>query len=319
MIIFLYGPDSYRLNLEADSIVDKYRKKHPSGFNLFSFDLDKDSPRKVEDAIKTMSFFDEVKLVILKNTFNHSPDLITEIIGEHDLVNDKRIVVLIKESAGEKDLKSKNSQLLALLTKSKNLVRNFEVLNGKKLEDWVRKEFSLRSCAITSVLARKLIESIGKDMTRLVPEINKLSNFKVRGDIGSSDIDMLVHQDIEPNIFHLLDAIAAKDRAKALELLYREIKSGRDPHYLLTMVAYQLRSMLSIKDLMSRGLSNQDISKKSGLHPFVVKKNLSLLSKSSIEDIKNRFNYLAQGDLLFKQGRVDIEEYLYGFVLTPSF
>ena len=62
MIIFLYGPDGYRLKQNSYIVLDNYRKKHPEGV-FFKFDLsDIGEMEKVEDTIKNDSLFGEIKL-----------------------------------------------------------------------------------------------------------------------------------------------------------------------------------------------------------------------------------------------------------------
>lgn len=316
MIIFLYGPDGYRLNKEADSIIQKYRQKHSSGVNFFNFDLSDDSIRDIEDTIKTVSFFDEVKLLALKSAFfvKDSNDLI-ELIKSYDITNDKSAVFLIKENSAEKGIIAKNKKLFELLSGEKSLVCNFESLIGKKLEDWVRKEFYDRDCIISSVVAKRLIDMAGKDTVRLIYEIDKISNYKLRGEIRSEDIDKLINSNLELNIFHLLDAIAVRNKPKSLELLYSELKTGRDPYYILTMIAYQLRNLMIIKDLADRRLPAHEISKKSGIHPFVVKKSLDFLNRLSPENLKIKFNQLCLFELNSKSGNMDLIDSLYCFIL----
>ena len=71
MIIFLYGPDGYRLKESVGAVVDSYQKKHKSGMNLYRFDFDYDKNfDELAGAVKSLSFFNEVKLVVVKNIFS---------------------------------------------------------------------------------------------------------------------------------------------------------------------------------------------------------------------------------------------------------
>jgi DNA polymerase III delta subunit len=68
MVIFLYGPDTYRLKKYKDYVLEEYHRKHSSGVNLFSFDFsDLNTGSSLEDSIRSSSFFNEHKLVICKN------------------------------------------------------------------------------------------------------------------------------------------------------------------------------------------------------------------------------------------------------------
>ncbi len=316
MIIFLYGPDSFRIRQEVNSVKDKYKKKYPNGIDFYNFDLAAAGTDTLDDAIKTASFFREVKLIALKNSFEKdNPGRIMKLIKDYGLKDDKLTVLLFGEPSAEKDLKAKDGKLFSVLTDKQNLVRNFEKLDGSKLEAWVKKEFSLRNCLISSVLARKLIQLAGSDTDRLIAEINKLSNYRLKGEIAGIDIDKLVSKKAELSIFDLIDAIAAKNKARALELLYQELQTGRDPYYILTMITYQLRNALVVKDLSQRGLSGQEIAKKAKLHPFVVRKMVGS-NKYAQDEIRRYFNSLAQADISIKQGKTDIEDCLYGLILS---
>src|SRR3989344_6513851 len=72
MIIFLYGSDGYRLKENVDIIVGSYQKKHKSGVNLYRFSIE-DGKRydELDSAPKSVSFFDEAKLIIVKNVFDN--------------------------------------------------------------------------------------------------------------------------------------------------------------------------------------------------------------------------------------------------------
>ena len=318
MIIFLYGEDEYRLKQETSSVIQKYKNKYPNGLNLFGFDLASDDVKNLEDAIKTSSFFNDVKLIVVKNSFleKENTENIHQLVKNYDIKNDKLTVVLFSELLPEKDLKAKDGKLFTLLSDKNNLVRNFEKLDGIKLENWLKKEFSLRNCSISTLSAKKLIQAVNKDISRLSAEIDKLSNYRLKGEITPSDIDSLVNRDVELSIFHLIDAIAAKDKVRALGLLYQELQTGRDLYYILTMITYQMRNMLIIKDLASRNLSAQEIANKSKLHPFVIKKSLGFLRNLSIDESRDYFNLSCQADRLIKDGRMDIQDFLYNFILT---
>ena len=74
MIIFIYGPDTYRLNRKLDEIVGQYQKIHKSGLNLRYFDLSEEdiSFSNFIDEFGQTSMFKEKRLIILKNVFSHS-------------------------------------------------------------------------------------------------------------------------------------------------------------------------------------------------------------------------------------------------------
>ncbi len=316
MVIFLYGPDGYRLKQNSHIVLDNYKKKHPDGF-FFKFDLAvADEMAKVEDAIKNASLFGEVRLIILKNAFfkKADSDRIGELIKAQNLLKEKGTVLLFVENQDGKEL-AKNKTFFNLLAVKDNLVMNIEYLGGEKLMKWIKSEFALRKCFIEPDAIKELATTIGNESWALVNEIDKLCNFKIGGVIKREDVALLVLKKINLNIFDFVDAIAGKNKSRAYEILFKEIQSGRDPYYLLTMIVYGFRNLLAVRDLSDRGMSLDTIVKKAQLHPFVAKKAYRSAGRFSLEELKNIFGHLLDLDTRSKEGTANLTDSLFAFVL----
>ena len=317
MVIFLYGPDGYRLKQNSDIILDNYRKKHPSGV-FFKFDLsDESETAKTEDAVKSGSLFGEVKLIVLKNVFSDKAgsDRIGELIKTQNLLKEKDTVLLFIENQEGKEL-AKNRTLFNLLAGKDNIVRNIEYLEGEKLAKWIKNEFVLRKCSVEQDAIKELVATARNESWALVNEIEKLCNLKAGGIIKKEDVNLLVYKKTDLNIFDFVDAIAGKNRARAYEVLFKEIKNGRDPYYLLTMIVYGFRGLLTVKDLSDRGMPLDSIIKKSRLHPFVAKKTYQSVSKFSLAELKDIYGHLLNLDTRSKEGTVNLTDSLFTFILN---
>ena len=284
--------------------------------NIFHFDLlEIEGLEKLLDAIKSLSFFSEHKLIVTSNAFSKkaTADEINNMINIYDIASAPDITLLLTETSNEKDLVAKNKVLFKLVTDKINIVKIFNPLDGVKLAQWIQEEFKFRNCSIDRGPLNKLIDAVGNDSWALTNEIDKLTAYAGKRGIGIADIDLLVNQSKELNMFDLIDAIGSQNNKKAFELLYRELKTGRDPYYILTMITYQFRNLLTVKDLESRGLHEAEISKKAQLHPFVVKK--SLRSPFNTEKGIKTYDSLLALDTGFKMGKCNLEDSLYGLIL----
>jgi len=317
LVIFLYGPDSYRLKQNSHIILDNYRKKHPGGV-FFKFDLfGADEIAKVEDAVKSGSLFGGVKLIVLKNVFFNKADSdrIGDLIRSQNLLKEKDVVLLFVENQEGKEL-TKNKTLFGLLTEKDNMVRNIEYLTGDKLLRWIKSEFVLRKCPVGQDVIRELITNVGNESWALVNEIEKLCNFKTVGIIKKEDVTLLGFKKTDLNIFDFVDAIAGKNKSRAYEFLFKEIKNGRDPYYLLTMIAYGFRNLLTVKDLSDRGMSLDSVVKKTHLHPFVARKAYQSAEKFSLTELRNVYGHLLNMDTGSKEGVINLTDALFTFVLN---
>ncbi len=318
MIIFLYGRDGYRLKQNLEKIVDEYKKKYSGlGYSFLDFN-EPDRLAILEDTVKTVSFFDEKRLVVLKKSFGEA-DKIAELLKVWDLATDKQRILIFVEEADEAQLIKENKYFFAALTAKPNIVKYFEPLGGRQLENWIAKEIKLAGADIETAAIKKLISNAGDDSWRLGQEIIKLANYRSSFDdkkITVADVDLLVYAEENINIFQIIDAIANKNKFKAAGLLYSHIWAGDDPYYIFSMIAYQFRNLLRIKSLIKNAVPYEGIIKKTGLNPFVVKKTFDQCRKYDIDELKQLFTSLARIEVEAKSGLINIEDGLYRFLFS---
>lgn len=309
MIIFLYGHDSYRSKEKLDEIVHHYKEVKKSTLNLIYVDAKEASFSDFYDHFKISPMFAEKKLVILKNVFlnkSFQEDFLKEI---KNLESFKDIIVVYESEVVDQRLKL----FKVLLKGSKS--QEFTLLDAKNLRDWAQKEFEKQNPFGAAQGGQKinmdalglLISYVGNDLWQLSSEIKKLTDFKKGLVIKKDDVELLVRPKVEVDIFKTIDALAQKNKKQALLLMQKHLDNGDDPLYLISMIAYQFRTLLIVKELAEKGLMYNSIVKKSGLHPFVVKKSYFACSSFSFEQLKNIYKRVFQVDLDIKTGKIDSE------------
>jgi len=138
-------------------------------------------------------------------------------------------------------------------------------------------------------------------------EIRKLVSFSKARTVRTEDVKLLIRSKIETDIFKTVDAIADKNKRKALKLLHKHLEKGDSPLYLLSMINYQFRNILIVKDFIEKHKTYNTILKRSGFHPFVVKKAYFQSQKFSFKDLKKIYRKIFQVDLQIKTGRIEPE------------
>src|SRR3989344_3386306 len=267
MIIFLYGQDSYRSCKKVDEIVAHYKSAGKSGLNLMYLDAREAEFLDFHNNFKISSMFAEKKLVILKNVFSNKKfqeDFLKEI---KNLENLKDVIVVHQEE--EVDQRLKLFKTLIKDCKS----QDFALLDAKGLKGWAVKELETRGGKMNVDALELLVLYAGNDLWRLENEIKKLVDYKNKAVIKKDDVELLVKPRIEIDIFKTIDALAQRNKNQALAFLHKHMDSGEAPLYLLSMIAFQFKNLLIVKELAQKGMMYASIVKKSGLHPFVVKKN----------------------------------------------
>ncbi|HVZ11055.1 MAG TPA: DNA polymerase III subunit delta [Candidatus Paceibacterota bacterium] len=315
MIIFLYGTDGYRLRQNRETVLASYRAKHSSGMNLFFADAAADEgAAALENALKTNSFFQEVQLIVLANAFASADCAvqIQEILERFKVSEDPQRVVMAIHPGSAAEAKPKAA--FDFFAGKPHLVREFSPLAGAKLEQWIRAEAAGRNVSFAPGALQKFLAVAGTDSWQRIENLEKVANY-ARGPITAEAISALIRTEQETNIFEFVDAVGAGKTARALELLYAELAQGRDPYYVASMLAYQVRTMLAVKDATARAAATPAVAATAGVHPFVAKKMIPAVASRSLASLRGDFQHLADLEIAAKNGLVDLTDALYAFIL----
>ncbi len=290
MIIFLYGKDSYRINQKIKEIIKGYKAKNPSGLNLINLDLAENRLEDFFESAKSSSLIPEKKLMILKNVFMADSEVLLKFLKSQNLSKrDDVILLIITFSDFDKN------ELFKYLIKKPNQAQNFKLLKASEVKSWAKQFSNSLGIDLTGEALDFLISNCGLDLWRLDCEIKKLADFEIKGVVSRSQVEELVVPSANYNIFRLTDALARKDKKKALEALYVALDNGEKPTELLGLLAWQIRNLLRFK-------SNPDKSSDLKLHPFVLEKIRESVRFFSVDELNVVLSKIIDLDLAFKTG-----------------
>lgn len=300
MIIFIYGPDTFRSKNKLKEIVDHYKELR-GGINLDYFDFEKNNLEEFKSSLQTVSMFKEKRLVVIKNLFlnKESKAKISKIIKN---LKDSEDIFIIYE---EGEMNEKNALFVDIKKNSDS--QEFSLLKGETLIKWLRKEFAVYNKEVSIDVLNELVNFIGNDMWQLNNEIKKLSSFCRDKKITKEDVKLLVNQKIETAIFKTIDAIALRNTKMASLLIHRHLEEGENPLYLLSMIISQFRNLLMVKDLIEKNCPYSVIAQKTKMHPFVLKKSYEQSRGFTLQELKKIYTKLLEIDLYIKTGKMNSE------------
>ena len=307
MIIFLYGQNSYNLVQYVHELIGRYRKKYPASFNLHRFDLEETDISEIENAIKGLSFFKEVKFVVLKNPFAKSA-LIEKTIKDNGIAEEKDSVLLLYQSEAEEELKKKSQKLFELL-KKESQAKEFKPVTAPAAAKFAAAYMTKNKIPLKKELLAKLLKETGSDLWRIENELQKIAAYSKQEKkvITDDELTRLVNFKMDYNIFSITDAVFF-DHLKAMNLLEDYFSKGGDPPYLISMLAFQLKNLIMVRELMDKKLQYSEILKKTKMHPFVFKKNYETAKKYGLDELKLIFGKLADFEISLKSGRSQAED-----------
>ena len=309
MILFLYGKDAYRLQQKLKEIENQYKKVHKSGLNLEKIDALETGFREFADNLSQYSMFIKKKLFFLENLFSNQ-DFKKKFLEKIEKIAKSQDLIVVFE---KKELPKRDKLFLNL--KKYGKCQEFQPLKEKELKDWVRNEFQKCKAEIEGKALEKLIEFVGNDTWQLSAEIKKLAAYKqptavgdLKTKIETKDVELLVKPKVEADLFKIIDALAQKNKKKALELIQENLLKENKPLAILNMINFQFRGLLIAKSLMEEGRTLGDFLKLNIFKPYPARKSWYASRGFDLNQLKKIYQKIFEVDLAIKSGKIEPEE-----------
>jgi DNA polymerase-3 subunit delta len=252
-----------------------------------------------------VGFLAKKRFIVVENAIRDNKKIEGEVVHylEKEWTDDNVLVFLeeVEEKTGAKKKPAKKTSthpLLDYLSEKKS--EDFPLLYGEALNSWIKAEVKNRGGAIDSAAVLELASLVGSDLWNMSTEIDKLISYKNKKVITADDVRLLVKAKFDENIFHLTDALAARDAPLSFKLLNDQITSGAHELYILTMLTRQFRILLQTREILDKEDNYYAMASRLRLHPFVAQKAIRDARKFSLEDLKNIYRQLLEIDIKIK-------------------
>jgi len=299
MILFFYGEDNYRLKKKVQALKEKFISATLGDTNLSVLDGASITYDEFIRHVLAMPFLAKSRLVIVENVMkSKKKDILERIPQALNKIPNSTVLVFVEE--GNPD---KRTSLYKKLAKEKN--EEFKLLDPDQLRRWIVKEVENRRSKIEAGAVTKLIEYIGNDLWRMSNELDKLTAYS--REFTAENIELLVNPQIQSNIFTMIEFLARKELKTATREFYKLLNSGQNELYILTMIIWQYRNLLIVKDLAERSKSTNSwsLAKKASISPFVVQKCLYLRERYTLSELKKIYQTLSDFDIKIKTGKIE--------------
>ncbi|AZO94990.1 DNA polymerase III subunit delta [Iocasia frigidifontis] len=285
-IYLIYSEEIYLLNKFKEAFTKKYIPDEIKDFNLTVIKNTENLPVLVKNQANTPPFMTEKRFIIIepgeyfknKNSedrflielFNNFPQT-TQLLFLINGKIDKRLKVV-------KEIK-KNGEIIEL-----------ESPKYKQLDKWIEREFARYNKKIDKRSINMLENMFQNNLQLLENEIGKIVLYKHDEEkINYNDISNIISKDrlLEDNlIFAFTDAIIGRNNGKAITILNEMLNDGAVPLKILSTVIWQLRLLLSVKELKKKGKDIRDISRILKVHQYPVKKCYSKADVFTDEELE---------------------------------
>jgi DNA polymerase-3 subunit delta len=302
-IYCLHGPERFLI----DRVLAALRRRilgatgDASGCNCELFDLKEVTLANVLAAARTLPMFAKQRLVIARGLEQVKAEGLEPLTAYASHPNPSTCLVLLAEKV--------DGRLRAFLALRKaGFLHEFARLKDRDLGPFIAREAKTRGLAIDSDAALALANAAGPDLGRLMQALEQLEIYAGKGGrISRVQIEELVPESRERNVFELTKAIGTGDARRALQLVTNMLRNREPPLRIQAMLMRQLRQIWRAKELSAANLPRAELAAAVGLPPFFLDDVLVPARRLSVAALRRSFERLYQADRAFKSSRVDPE------------
>jgi DNA polymerase-3 subunit delta len=310
LFYILYGEDDYSLGETINEIKGELGDQAAIASNTTSLQAQNTTVDELIATCSTIPFLAPFRLVVVEGLLGLFEQTVKgkraskakgngwfslkEFIGQ---MPESTTLVLI-----DGKLKRSNPLLKELSPHAK--VREFRPLNYNDLFKWIQARTKKSGGGISHDASQLLANLVGSNLRLLSNEIDKLCLYAADRPIDKADIELLVANAREPNVFAMVDAILERQSAIATKLLHQLEDEGGAPPYLLFMITRQFRLVIQAKDLLEQKRKAAEVGATLGINQdFILRKVLEQARAHPAKRLKGIYKKLLDTDIAIKTGR----------------
>lgn len=296
-IYLLYGEERYLRKQYTDRL-RKAMCNEDDQMNTHFYE-GKDVPvGEIIDLAETLPFLAERRVIFISNSglFKSGGEKMAEYLVEP---NETTFFVFTES---EVDKRSK----LFKAVQNKGYVSEFAVQDENTLKRWIGGILNREGKKISENTVQLFLTKTGTDMENIQMELEKLICYCLGRDvITAEDVEAVCTNRISNHIFDMINAIADKQKQRALQLYYDLLALKEPPMRILFLIARQCNMLLQVKELKSRGYDNKAIGSKIGVAPFIAGKYVAQAAKFKSSQLKKAVRQCVDAEEAVKTGRMN--------------
>jgi len=306
---FLYGPEDFLIEEEIQRLLNQTLPPKERGLNFHLFTGEEHSGQEIVQAAQTLPMFSQYRFVLVREA-DRMDDPKVEVIMEYaSRPSPSTCLVFCGQTIGSWKRHRKEIERVGR-------VEEYPRIKGRALVSWMKNRMRGKGKTLSEESADFLIEVVGDHLHDLDNALEKVFlSVGGKGTIELSDLEEITPGVKASTVFDLTDAIGRQSLEKALEILGKTMESkaivfrkeeqgskfGDPVPLLLSMMAKQYWSMLTIKAMRSHGRDTEELARALGTSPWNIRKLIDQAKNFSDASLREGILKCHQTDLAIKR------------------
>ena len=294
-VYLLYGEEGYLKKQYKDRFI---KAMLPEGdtMNYAYYEGKNTDVKEVIDLAETLPFFAERRLIVFENTGFFKTAAGADLADYVKEMPETTYFVFV-----ESEVDKRNKLYKAV--NSKGYAVELSTQDEGTLKRWVFNLARRENKEMSEAVITYFIGKVGTDMEKIQRELEKVICYAIdRNTLTKEDVDAVCVTQLSNHIFEMVDAVAAGNQKRALDLYYELLALKEPAMRILYMLARQYRILFHVKALANQGYGRKEIASKAGIHPFVAGKNIEQSKRFKMKELRGVMEEAAQLEQDVKTG-----------------
>lgn len=290
---FIFGPDPFLVAQAQRKLAQALEQQPEGAINCVVCDLADSSLNELIGLAQNIPMFAPRQMLLVRGIEKIRE---SQAAGLVEYLKNPSPFSTLVFLAGELDRDDKKKKIYQLLEKSTYVVE-LSLPRESEVKSWITAKLKAAGMVVEPGAVDFLVETQGTEMGRLSNEVEKLALLAANG--GKVTVEMATESvgfSREHTVFEFLNAVAAKDKNRALRLAAEMMADSGQALGMLSLLGRQLRQWLQVKELAGR------------MRPDELGKQIGVYSQSIVNKMINQSRQFSRQSLvqaLCRLGMVD--------------
>jgi DNA polymerase III subunit delta len=246
---FVFGADPCLIELAVKSLARAVQEANEGQVEPVTVDLDDTSVEGFVNTAQSLSMFAPRQLLVVKGVMKLREHQGKRLVQYFSNPNPQTIALFL---AGDLDRDQRKKKIFDILS-SGTEVLELAPLEAREVAAWLQHQAQARDCTLEPDAIRFLLDLQGTDLGRLQQELEKAVLYAgAEKRITVTVVEAVSGFAAGHTLFEFLDAIAARNKARALALVEEIFFTGKETGLAFWWFGQQLRQWLQFRELAGK-------------------------------------------------------------------
>lgn len=289
-VYLLYGPQSFMIEAVVGALREAVEAHKHGTFACETFQGDEDHGSRIAAAAREIPMLVPRRLIVVREAqaLAARQESVEALVAYLERPSPTTILALCAPTFDARTRLAKKAAEVGVVLRA-------DKVTLRELSPFVRHHGRALGVDLSPDAVAALLDACGDDLAALHDGVSKLALYVEPGRPATAeDVQAVVAPSRQHSVFELVDAIGARDTARAFELVQRLADQGEPPLKVLGLFGRQIRQLIDLKS------GRHDSPRLAGLRDFVREKVQAQADRFSMRDLVRALGALHRTDLALK-------------------